>query len=51
MSGLSATSASSMPVSSVTMAGIGRPGSTSVSKRSLTRPPSTRTAPISVTLE
>ena len=42
---------SSIPVSPVTTGGMGRPGSTRVLKRSSTRRPLMRTAPISVTLE
>jgi len=40
-----------MPVMPVIMAGMGTPGSTSAENRSTSRPPSMRTAPISVILQ
>ncbi len=48
MVGAPATMASVMPVSRTTKGLIGRPGSTSVTKLSPSRPPSTLTAPISM---
>ena len=51
MGGASATVASSMPVMPVIISGMGTPGLTRAEKVPTSRPPSMRTAPISVILE
>ena len=51
MGGAPATVSSSMPVRPTIMGGMGTPGFTRAEKLSTSRPPSMRTAPISVILE